>query len=52
MVGMELPHRPRFVADGCHGPAWAQDCTPHKLLATVQMKDAEPESNIRTVPVP
>jgi hypothetical protein len=33
------------------GPAWAEDCTPAKLLATVQMKDAEPESNIRTVPV-
>lgn len=31
--------------------AWAQDCAPAKLLATVQMKDAEPESNIRTVPV-
>jgi len=33
------------------GPAWAQDCTPARLLSTLQMKDAEPESNIRTVPV-
>jgi hypothetical protein len=33
------------------GTARAQDCAPTKLLATVQMKDAEPESNIRTVPV-
>jgi len=31
--------------------AQAQDCAPPKLLATVQMQDAEPESNIRTVPV-
>ena len=31
--------------------AQAQDCAPAKLLATVQMRDAEPESNIRTVPV-
>jgi hypothetical protein len=36
------------------GPAMAaraQDCTPSKLLATVEMQSAEPESNIRTVPV-
>jgi len=33
------------------GAAQAQDCAPPRLLATVQMKDAEPESNIRTVPV-
>src|SRR5476649_2524567 len=32
-------------------PARAQDCTPAKLLATVPMQSAEPESNIRTVPV-
>jgi hypothetical protein len=32
-------------------PAQAQDCAPAKLLATVQMRDAEPDSNIRTVPV-
>ena len=31
--------------------AQAQDCAPAKLLGTVQMRDAEPESNIRTVPV-
>ena len=31
--------------------AQAQDCAPAKLLATVQMHSAEPESNIRTVPV-
>jgi predicted aspartyl protease len=31
--------------------AQAQDCAPIKLLATVQMHSAEPESNIRTVPV-
>jgi hypothetical protein len=33
------------------GNAHAEDCTPPKLLATVQMRDAEPQSNIRTVPV-
>ena len=33
------------------GPAQAQDCAPARLLATVQMQNAEPESNIRTVPV-
>jgi len=33
------------------GAARAQDCVPAKLLATVPMRDAEPESNIRTVPV-
>jgi hypothetical protein len=32
-------------------PAQAQDCTPAQLLATVPMHSAEPESNIRTVPV-
>ncbi|HET7085058.1 MAG TPA: retropepsin-like aspartic protease [Rhizomicrobium sp.] len=31
--------------------AWAQDCVPARLLATMRMQDAEPESNIRTVPV-
>jgi hypothetical protein len=31
--------------------AQAQDCMPAKLLATVEMQSAEPESNIRTVPV-
>jgi hypothetical protein len=31
--------------------AQAQDCAPAKLLATVRMQDAEPASNIRTVPV-
>lgn len=31
--------------------ARAQDCTPAKLLATVPMHSAEPDSNIRTVPV-
>ena len=30
--------------------AQAQECAPAKLLATVPMHDAEPESNIRTVP--
>jgi hypothetical protein len=33
------------------GAAHAEDCAPAKLLATVQMRDAEPQSNIRTVPV-
>jgi predicted aspartyl protease len=33
------------------GAAQAQDCVPATLLATVPMRDAEPESNIRTVPV-
>ena len=32
-------------------PARAQDCAPAKLLATVPMQSAEPQSNIRTVPV-
>jgi hypothetical protein len=32
-------------------PAQAQDCRPAKLLATVPLHSAEPESNIRTVPV-
>jgi hypothetical protein len=31
--------------------AEAQDCAPAKLLATVPLHSAEPESNIRTVPV-
>jgi hypothetical protein len=31
--------------------ARAQDCVPAKLLATVPLRSAEPESNIRTVPV-
>jgi hypothetical protein len=31
--------------------AQAQDCIPAKLLATVPLHSAEPESNIRTVPV-
>jgi len=31
--------------------AQAEDCTSAKLLATVRMQDAEPQSNIRTVPV-
>jgi predicted aspartyl protease len=31
--------------------ARAEECTPPKLLATLPLKDAEPESNIRTVPV-
>lgn len=31
--------------------ARAQDCAPAKLLATIPMQNAEPESNIRTVPV-
>ena len=31
--------------------AQAQDCTQAKLLATIEMRSAEPESNIRTVPV-
>jgi len=31
--------------------ASAQDCSPAKLLASVPMHSAEPESNIRTVPV-
>src|SRR4051794_26031843 len=31
--------------------ARAQDCAPAKLLATVPLHSAEPESNIRTVPV-
>jgi hypothetical protein len=29
----------------------AQDCAPARLLTTMPMQDAEPESNIRTVPV-
>ena len=29
----------------------AEDCLPARLLATVQMQSAEPQSNIRTVPV-
>lgn len=36
------------------GPALAaraEDCAPARLLAEVRMQDAEPESNIRTVPV-
>ena len=33
------------------GAARAQDCAPAKLLAEIRMQDAEPESNIRTVPV-
>src|SRR3954471_19225715 len=31
--------------------ASAQDCAPAKLLASVPMHNAEPDSNIRTVPV-
>ena len=31
--------------------ARAQDCAPAQLLAIMRMQDAEPESNIRTVPV-
>jgi hypothetical protein len=31
--------------------ARAQDCAPAKLLAVVEMQSAEPQSNIRTVPV-
>src|SRR4051794_7223826 len=31
--------------------ARAQDCAPAKLLATVPLHSAEPESDIRTVPV-
>ena len=31
--------------------AQAQDCAPAKLLASVPMHSAEPDSNIRTVPV-
>src|SRR4051812_43774545 len=31
--------------------AQAEDCAPPQLLATLPMKDAEPESNIRTGPV-
>src|SRR5436853_5650207 len=31
--------------------ARAQDCAPARLLAELRMQDAEPESNIRTVPV-
>jgi hypothetical protein len=33
------------------GTAQAQDCAPAKLLASVPMQSAEPQSNIRTVPV-
>lgn len=33
------------------GGAWAQACAPARLLATIEMQSAEPESNIRTVPV-
>lgn len=33
------------------GTARAEDCAPAHLLATVQMRSAEPQSNIRTVPV-
>jgi hypothetical protein len=33
------------------GTAEAETCAPARLLATVQMQSAEPESNIRTVPV-
>lgn len=33
------------------GAAYAEDCAPARLLATVQMQSAEPQSNIRTVPV-
>jgi len=51
MVGMNSRIALALLLTAVTGPAWAQDCTPHKLLATVQMKDAEPESNIRTVPV-
>jgi predicted aspartyl protease len=32
-------------------PAQAQDCQPARLLATVPLHSAEPDSNIRTVPV-
>lgn len=38
-----------FVSPTC--PVQAQDCAPANLLATVPMHSAEPESNIRTVPV-
>jgi len=31
--------------------AAAEDCVPARLLATVHMQSAEPQSNIRTVPV-
>ena len=31
--------------------AWGEECAPAQLLATLPLKDAEPESNIRTVPV-
>jgi len=40
-----------FLVAAVPPAAQAEDCAPTKLLATVQMKDAEPESNIRTVPV-
>jgi hypothetical protein len=33
------------------GVAQAQDCAAPRLLASIQMQSAEPESNIRTVPV-
>jgi hypothetical protein len=33
------------------GAARAADCVPARLLATLQMQSAEPQSNIRTVPV-
>ena len=40
-----------LLLTGLASAAQAQDCAPAKLLATVPMQSAEPESNIRTVPV-
>jgi Aspartyl protease len=40
-----------FSLTALAGTARAQDCAPARLLATVQMQSAEPQSDIRTVPV-
>jgi len=40
-----------FLLTALAGTAQAQDCAPARLLATVRMQSAEPQSDIRTVPV-
>ena len=40
-----------LMLTGLSTAAQAQDCAPARLLSTVPMHSAEPESNIRTVPV-
>jgi hypothetical protein len=40
-----------LVLAGLAAPVRAEECAPAQLLATLPLKDAEPESNIRTVPV-